>query len=194
MAGNGGGVGTQTQQVNPALQPYGNALFNNPNAQGGMAQQRPSQSQMVNPHTGQAGQQWDPMAAAKASRGYVAAPQQATNSYNFAPGQAQQLGADIRTLQANPGMQPQFGPQAMQGGMAPQPGYQQALSGALGGAMSGLSPQMMGGSPYSGMGFTGQPWAGQQSAAMPWMVPQINSMPYQNPFLMAMLANYGGMR
>ena len=205
MAGNGGAVGAQTQQatpggftpstdpVNPAMQPYGNSLFNNPNA-GGRSPGQPGyaagmQKPTVNPHTGQ------PIDPAKVNFGGHGPNWQPPAQQTYTPyaGQFDTLGQDIQRLQqgfqAQPGMWPQMG----NGGGLPAQG---AVSGAIGGALSGMSPQTMGGNaPYSGMGFTGQP----PLAALPqqWQqaqMPMINSMPWANPFLMAMLANYGGMR
>ena len=187
MAGNGGAAGGQAQQatpggftpstdpVNPAMQPYGNSLFNNPNA-GGRYPGQPGyaagmQKPTVNPHTGQ------PIDPAKVNFGGQAPNWQPPAQQTYTPyaGQFDTLGQDIQRLQqgfqAQPGMWPQMG----NGGGLPGQG---AVSGAIGGALSGGQP------PLAALP---QQW---QQAQMP----MINSMPWANPFLMAMLANYGGMR
>lgn len=180
MAGNGGAAGGQAQQatpggftpstdpINPAMQPYGNSLFNNPNA-GGRYPGQPGyaagmQKPTVNPHTGQ------PLDPAKVNFGGHGPNWQPPAQQTYTPyaGQFDTLGQDIQRLQqgfqAQPGMWPQMG----NGGGLPGQG-----------AMGGMAQPTSAALP--------QQW---QQAQMP----MINSMPWANPFLMAMLANYGGMR
>lgn len=216
MAGNGGAAGGQAQQatpggftpstdpVNPAMQPYGNSLFNNPNA-GGRSPGQPGyaagmQKPTVNPHTGQA---IDPANVNFGGRSPNNPGQQpAQMSFNFAPGQAAALGNDIRAIQQNPSLGMQFPTNPAQGMVAGQAAA--PLTGTAGGMMSGAQTQQQVPNanylPQLQNALTG--WGGQQQpplAALPqqWQqaqMPMINSMPWANPFLMAMLANYGGMR
>ena len=185
MAGNGGAVGGQAQQatpggftpstdpINPAMQPYGNSLFNNPNAGGrypgqqGYAQgmQKPT----VNPHTGQ------PLDPAKVNFGGHAPNWQPPTQQTYTPyaGQFAGLGQDIANLQRGFNANPQQWGQ-MQGSGAGAIMSQFPANGApaQNSALPAALPQQL-----------------QQS-----YMPQINSMPWANPFLMAMLQNYGGMR
>lgn len=139
----------------------------------------------VNPHTGQALTQanWNQRPPG-APQG---APQQAQMSYNFAPGQAAALGADINAV---PAQSPQGYPQSVPGLRPGGPVYDPYISNP--GPQMPATPQLSG----WGQALGGMPQGQQQMQPSPWANPWGNMQPWAmapygsaNPYLMANLLN-----